>query len=102
MAFAAGTGEPVALTLCQLEAYTDDRRPQPVGMVSSVGTLPEHRRRGLATWMVTEGLDRLRAAGASLASLYVDGRSQTRAFDMYRKLGFNLAFEAEVWEATFP
>ena len=102
MAFAAGTGEPSALTLCQLEAYTDDRRPQPVGVVSSVGTLPEHRRRGLATWMVTEGLHRLRAAGASLASLYVDGRSQTHAFDVYRKLGFDLAFEAEVWEATFP
>jgi ribosomal protein S18 acetylase RimI-like enzyme len=52
--------------------------------------------------MVTEGLHRLRAAGASEASLYVDGLSQTRAFDVYRKLGFELAFEAEVWEATFP
>jgi len=24
-----------------------------------------------------------------------------RAFDAYRKLGFELAFETEVWEATF-
>ena len=102
MAVATGTGERAGLTLCQLETYAGDRRLQPVGMVSSVGTLPEHRRRGLATWMVTEGLHRLRAAGASEASLYVDGLSQTRAFDVYRKLGFELAFEAEVWEATFP
>jgi ribosomal protein S18 acetylase RimI-like enzyme len=102
MAVSADTGEPAALTLCQLESYTEDRRQQPVGMVSSVGTLPEHRRRGLATWMVAEGLQRLRAAGAREASLYVDGRSLTRAFDAYRKLGFALAFEAEVWEATFP
>jgi ribosomal protein S18 acetylase RimI-like enzyme len=97
----ADSGEPAALTLCQLETYAEDRRPQPVGVVSSVGTMPEHRRRGLATWMVAEGLHRLRAAGATEASLYVDGRSQTRAFDVYRKLGFELAFEAEVWEATF-
>jgi len=102
MAVANGTGEPAALTICQLETYAEDRRPQPIGMVSSVGTLPEHRRRGLATWMVAESLHRLYAAGANEASLYVDGRSQTRAFDVYRKLGFELAFEAEVWEATFP
>ena len=102
MAVAAGTGERAALTLCQLETYAEDRRPQPVGVVSSVGTLPEHRRRGLATWLVTEGVHRLHAAGASQASLYVDGKSQTHAFDVYRKLGFDLAFVAEVWEATFP
>jgi hypothetical protein len=25
-----------------------------------------------------------------------------RASDVYRKLGFEVRFEAEVWEATFP
>jgi ribosomal protein S18 acetylase RimI-like enzyme len=102
IAVAKATGEPAAVTLCQVETYTDDSRPQPVGLVSSVGTLPEHRRRGLAAWLVAEGLRRLRGAGARHASLYVDGLSQTRAFEAYRKLGFELAFEAEVWEARFP
>jgi ribosomal protein S18 acetylase RimI-like enzyme len=102
MAVVDGSRDPAALTLCQVETYTDDRRPQPVGLISSVGTLPEHRRRGLATWLVAEGLCRLRKAGAGHASLYVDGMSQFRAFDTYRKLGFELAFETEVWEATFP
>ena len=101
MAVATATGEPAAVTLCQVETYSDDSRPQPVGLVSSVGTLPEHRRRGLAGWLVAEGLYRLFGAGARHASLYVDGQSQTRAFDAYRKLGFELAFEAEVWEAKF-
>jgi len=101
MAVTAGSREPAALTLCQVETYPDDPRAQPVGLISSVGTLPEHRRRGLANWLVTEGLHRLRTAGARDASLYVDGRSQFRAFDVYRKLGFDLAFETEVWEATF-
>ncbi|HEV2036617.1 MAG TPA: GNAT family N-acetyltransferase [Candidatus Dormibacteraeota bacterium] len=94
-------GSPASVTLCQIETYTADPRPQPVGIVGSVGTLPEHRRRGLANWLVAEALRRLRHGGARHASLYVDGWNQTRAFDGYRKLGFELAFEAEVWEATF-
>lgn len=96
------TGSPVAVTLGQLESYDLDPRTQPVGIVSSVGTVPKHRRRGLATWLVAEELNRLRAEGARSASLYVDGWNETRAFDLYRKLGFELSFESEVWEATFP
>jgi ribosomal protein S18 acetylase RimI-like enzyme len=96
----AGAGSPAALALGQVESYIEDPRPQPVGIVSSVGTVPEHRRKGLATWLVAELLGRLREDGASSASLYVDGWNHTRAFDAYRKLGFELAFESEVWEAT--
>jgi ribosomal protein S18 acetylase RimI-like enzyme len=101
MAVVAGSREPAALTLCHVETYPNDRRAQPVGLISSVGTLPEQRRRGLASWLVAEGLGRLRKAGARHASLYVDGMSEFRAFDAYRRLGFDLAFETEVWEATF-
>jgi ribosomal protein S18 acetylase RimI-like enzyme len=101
MALTTASGEPASLTLCQLEGYMDDPRPQPVGLVSSVGTAPEHRRRGLANWLVTESLLRLSVEGARTASLYVDGLNETRASDAYRKLGFELAFEAEVWEASF-
>lgn len=95
------TGEPAALTLSQVETYSGDKRLQPVGLVSSVGTVPDHRRRGLATWLVAEAMLRLRAAGARHASLYVDGWNHSRAFDAYAKLGFELAFVAEVWEAVF-
>jgi predicted GNAT family acetyltransferase len=93
------SGDPAALTLAHIEHYKADPRPQPVGVISSVGTLPEHRRRGLATWLVAEALFRLHLAGACHASLYVDGQNPTRAFDAYSKLGFELAFETEVWEA---
>ncbi|MGZ6300237.1 MAG: GNAT family N-acetyltransferase [Candidatus Limnocylindria bacterium] len=102
MAVTETDGLAAAVAMGQVEAYQDDPRPQPVGVVSSVGTVPEHRRRGLAGWLVAEVLRRLRAAGARHASLYVDGWNETRAFDAYHKLGFELAFQAEVWEATFP
>ena len=94
-------GAPAALALSQIESYVEDARLQPVGIVSSVGTLTGHRRRGLATWLVSESLVRLRDAGAHSASLYVDGWNDTRAYEAYRKLGFKLAFESEVWEANF-
>jgi ribosomal protein S18 acetylase RimI-like enzyme len=97
----AADGSPAALTVCQIESYSADLRPQPVGVVSSVGTLPGHRRRGLATWLVAEALLRLHGAGARHASLYVDGRNPTRPFDAYTRLGFQVAFETEVWEASF-
>ncbi|HVH63740.1 MAG TPA: GNAT family N-acetyltransferase [Candidatus Dormibacteraeota bacterium] len=102
MALTSPGDEPVAIALAELERYERDARPQPVGLVSSVGTVPEHRRRGLAGWLVAEVDMRLKAAGARTASLYVDGLSQTRAFDVYRKLGFMVTHEAEVWEASFP
>jgi len=102
MAVTSTSGSPAAMTLAEVEAYPADPRPQPIGLVSSVGTVPEHRRRGLARWLVAESLHRLRGAGARHASLYVDGLSPMRAYDVYRKLGFAVTFEAEVWEATFP
>jgi ribosomal protein S18 acetylase RimI-like enzyme len=102
MAVTSAGGSPAAMALAEVEAYPDDPRPQPIGLVSSVGTMPEHRRRGLARWLVAESLHRLRAAGARYASLYVDGMSPMRAFDVYGKLGFAVTFEAEVWEASFP
>ena len=101
MAVTVGDRSPAAISHGQVETYVEDSRPQPVGLVSSVGTAPEHRRRGLATWLTAEMLSRLRNSGARHASLYVDGWSGTRAYDAYRKLGFEVAFEAEVWEASF-
>jgi ribosomal protein S18 acetylase RimI-like enzyme len=102
MAVSAGSRAPAAIGIGELAQYDGDRRPQPLGLISSVGTLPGHRRRGLATWLVRELVRRLRAAGASHASLYVDGWNPMHADETYRKLGFEVTYEAEVWEATLP
>lgn len=102
LAVTADEREPAAITLGETEEFSGDKRPQPVGIISSVGTVPEHRRRGLAGWLVAEEMRRLRDAGARHASLYVDGLNPMRAYDVYRKLGFKVVYEAEVWEATCP
>lgn len=102
MAVRSSDREPAAITLGEVEDIAGDARPQPIGLVSSVGTVPAHRRRGLARWLVAEELRRLRRAGARHASLYVDGLNPMHAYDVYYKLGFEVVYEAEVWEATVP
>ena len=52
------------------------------GIVEVVGTLPEHRRRGLGYALTAEAMHRLRRRGAANASLYVDGHNPTRAYDV--------------------
>jgi len=66
------------------------------GYVSSVGTQPQHRRRGLARAMLTEVLHRLRDAGATSAYLGVDAQNQ-RAFALYEELGFHKEGTETVW-----
>lgn len=100
MAVPRGSRTGAAIALADVESHEDDDRGQPVGVISSVGTLPAHRRRGLARWLVAELMRRLQGAGARSASLYVDGMNPMRAADLYRKLGFEVAYTAEVWEAT--
>src|SRR5439155_23587346 len=91
-------GTPAAVVWCEVEDHdeTVDRRRQPVGLVGVVGTVPGHRHRGLAFGLTAEALRRLRRHGARSASLYVDGLNPTRAYEVYRRLGFTIGFEYEV------
>src|SRR5260370_4636225 len=52
-------GAPAAVTLAHVESYLEDSRPQPLGIVSSVGPVPQHRPTGVATWLASEALCRL-------------------------------------------
>lgn len=92
------SGDPAAVVWCDIDTHDPDLRPQPVGVVEVVGTVPEHRRRGLAYALTAEALRRLRRRGAASSSLYVDGLNPTRAYDVYGRLGFSVAFQYDVFE----
>lgn len=96
----SANGEPAAVVWCSVERHEPDPRPQPVGMIEVVGTVPEHRRRGLAHALTAEALRRLRRRGARSGSLYVDALNPTRAFDVYGRLGFVVAFQYDVLEVV--
>ncbi|HEY7200626.1 MAG TPA: GNAT family N-acetyltransferase [Candidatus Dormibacteraeota bacterium] len=94
------TGLPAAIVWCGVDTHDPDLRPQPVGVVEVVGTLPEHRRRGLGYALTAEAMRRLRRHGAVSSSLYVDGLNPTRAYDVYSRLGYSVAFQYDVYELT--
>jgi ribosomal protein S18 acetylase RimI-like enzyme len=98
----AADGTPAAVVWCEIEAHDPDLRPQPVGVIEVVGTVRAHRRQGLARALTAEALRRLRRRGAASASLYVDGLNPTRAFDLYARLGFSIAYQYDIFEVAFP
>jgi len=95
-----GEGTPAAVVWCDVDTHDPDLRRQPVGVIEVVGTVPEHRRQGLAFALTAEALRRLRRRGAASASLYVDGLNPTRAYDVYSRLGFSVAYQYDVFETV--
>jgi ribosomal protein S18 acetylase RimI-like enzyme len=63
--------------------------------ISSVGTLPDARRRGVGTTLVVDMVERARELGADL--VYLLTRADDSPKDMYRKLGFETEFGFDVW-----
>jgi ribosomal protein S18 acetylase RimI-like enzyme len=92
---------PAAIVWSTLEEHDADTRSQPVGLVNVVGTVPRHRHHGLGLTLTSEALVRLRRHGAGSASLYVDALNATRAYDLYRRLGFEVAYEYLVFETRW-
>jgi mycothiol synthase len=97
----AADDTPAAVVWSALEEHDADTRPQPVGVVNVVGTVPAHRRHGLGLSLTAEALRRLDRHAARSASLYVDALNPTRASELYRRLGFEVAYEYQVFEARW-
>ncbi|MDP9247919.1 MAG: GNAT family N-acetyltransferase, partial [Candidatus Dormibacteraeota bacterium] len=92
---------PAAIVWSALEEHDADTRAQPVGLVNVVGTVPGHRRQGLGLALTAEALRRLDRHSARSASLYVDAMNPTRAYELYRRLGFEVAYQYQVFEARW-
>lgn len=65
------------------------------GAITTVGTVPEARRRGVAQALVLSLCERARAAGCDL--VYLIARADDTPKDMYRKFGFEVVHRFEVW-----
>jgi ribosomal protein S18 acetylase RimI-like enzyme len=97
----APDGNPAAVVWSSVEQHEADIRRQPVGLVNVVGTVPDHRRQGLARALTAEALRRLRDSGAASSSLYVDAFNPTRAYELYRRLGFEVGYVFDVFEVSW-
>jgi mycothiol synthase len=67
-----------------------------------IGTLPEHRGRGLARAAIGTSLRAAAAAGCRLASLQVDSENVTGALRLYEGLGFTTRRNSVSWARMLP
>lgn len=68
------------------------------GMFEPVGTVPKHQRKGLATALMLEGLQRLKERGAVRAHV---GTLSKVANQLYNSVGFTNCDLSERWVKTF-
>lgn len=69
------------------------------GEIYVIAVDPAHGGKGLGTELVLAGLDAIHRAGVSSAILFVDA-DNTRALDLYRRLGFSIGRSRTAYEAT--
>ncbi len=71
------------------------------GLLDSVATHPDHRRRGLARAAIAESLRRLRDVGALDAYLGVDTDNHNRALALYESCGFRAVTSSANYRKPF-
>ena len=65
--------------------------------VALVGTVPDHRRQGLAATLLARALDGFRRAGYARAALDVDTENPSGALRIYEAAGFRVERRWVVW-----
>jgi len=76
----------------------DEATGMTIGWVNQLGTLPTHRRRGIATALVSGALRAYRAEGWTHAAIEVDDDNPTGARGLYGSLGFTPWRGSVTWE----
>ena len=71
-----------------------------IGVFEPVGTDPAYQRRGLSRAVLTEGLRRLRALGATIAYVITNG-DNVAANPLYEAVGFRVVDEYHAWTKAF-
>nr|WP_300044534.1 GNAT family N-acetyltransferase [uncultured Nocardioides sp.] len=97
-----GRGSVAGYVLAHEYAVTPSGGPGPEVHVPYVGTLPGHRRRGLASGLLAEVMRRASAAGYVTASLHVDAANPTGALGLYERAGFRQVYRQDSYVLEVP
>jgi ribosomal protein S18 acetylase RimI-like enzyme len=91
-------GSPAACVTNLLEPAPDGSVR---GLLDSVATHPDHRRRGLARACIARSLELLRGEGAGSAYLGVDTDNHNRALALYESCGFRVYSRSATYRRPF-
>ncbi len=82
-------GEAVAYVMSEAYPHDFEDRGWRHAWVEGVGTVRSHRKRGLASALITKAMEVMAAAGMEYAILGVDAENPTGAYGLYDDLGFS-------------
>ncbi len=60
------------------------------GWIDTIGVLKPHRRKGIGTVLILQGMEYLKSKGMTEVELGVDDLNQTEAIKLYEKVGFKV------------
>jgi len=89
-------GEPVAMVL-NTDAFVEDDN---AGYVLSIGTVTQHRGRGLARLLLQISFADMRRRGRVAAILHVDTANVTDALRLYESVGMRPVLQVDIWRRT--
>jgi len=70
------------------------------GYVDTLAVLREHRKQGLGTALLAQGLHALHDAGMNAAHLHADAENLTGAMSLYQRAGFSVRETTHVYQKT--
>jgi mycothiol synthase len=92
MVFLAEAGRVAAGAIAAVDADAT------IGLVTQLGVLPEHRRRGIATALLHREFAAIRARGRTMVQLGVDAENATGATELYERAGMWIHRQSDVFE----
>jgi mycothiol synthase len=63
------------------------------GRIIDIGVLKPHRVRGIGTALMQQGMEYLKSKGMTDVELGVDDSNPTKAIELYKKIGFQVAYK---------
>jgi ribosomal protein S18 acetylase RimI-like enzyme len=96
--FAMLNGERVGYVGIGIEESYNKARNAKCGWIMSIGVLKPHRRIGVGTKLILQGMNLLKHMGMTTAMLAVDDWNVTKAIQLYEKVGFKMARKEIAYE----
>ena len=70
------------------------------GWIMDIGVLKPNRRTGIGTALMQQGMEFLKSEGMTEVELGVDDSNPTKAIELYKKVGFQIALKELTYQRT--
>jgi mycothiol synthase len=94
------SGQVVGLGLNVVDPAWIEQTGRQEGYVDTLAVLREHRKRGLGTALLAQGLHALHDMGMTSAHLHADAENLTGAIRLYERMGFSLRKTSIAYQKT--